>query len=120
MVLKMVFNFMKAAAKNLNKKLNRTLCDLAVGESGILETFDMPQSIAEHLMNLGFVPGLEVFGGPQRPRWQSARLPCGWNRSGPAPRPLPMYCRASFTRSRDEVSGECSRVGSRDRSLSEN
>ncbi len=53
----MVFNFMKASAKNLN----RTLCDLAVGESGILENFDMPHNIAEHLMNLGFVPGLEVF-----------------------------------------------------------
>lgn len=37
-----------------------TLCDLAVGERGILEGFDMPSSIAEHLMNLGFVPGLEV------------------------------------------------------------
>ncbi|MGC2210390.1 MAG: FeoA family protein [Candidatus Korobacteraceae bacterium] len=48
---------MKASAKNLN----RTLCDLAVGESGILENFDMPHNIAEHLMNLGFVPGLEVF-----------------------------------------------------------
>ena len=41
-------------------KPGHTLCDLAVGESGILEDFDMPQSIAEHLMNLGFVPGLEV------------------------------------------------------------
>ncbi len=56
LVLKMVFNFMKVPAT----KPNHTLCDLAVGESGILEDFDMPQSIAEHLMNLGFVPGLEV------------------------------------------------------------
>jgi Fe2+ transport system protein FeoA len=52
----MVFNFMKASIK----KLGHTLCDLAVGESAILEEFDMPQTIAEHLMNLGFVPGLEV------------------------------------------------------------
>jgi Fe2+ transport system protein FeoA len=54
----MVFNFMKVkvAAKNLK----HTLCDLAVGESGILENFDMPHNTAEHLMNLGFVPGLEV------------------------------------------------------------
>lgn len=37
-----------------------TLFDLDVGESGILEDFDMPQAVAEHLMNLGFVPGLEV------------------------------------------------------------
>jgi Fe2+ transport system protein FeoA len=56
LVLKMVFNFMKVKTKNLG----HTLCDLALGESGILEDFDMPQSIAEHLMNLGFVPGLEV------------------------------------------------------------
>ncbi len=54
-VLKMVFNFMGSA-----KKLVQTLSDLAVGESAILEEFNMPQSIAEHLMNLGFVPGLEV------------------------------------------------------------
>jgi ferrous iron transport protein A len=53
----MVFNFMTASAK----KLHRTLSDLAVGESGILEEFHMPPNIAEHLMNLGFVPGLEVF-----------------------------------------------------------
>ena len=52
----MVFNFMKRLATNPA----HTLCDLAVGESGILEDFDMPQNIAEHLMNLGFVPGLEI------------------------------------------------------------
>ena len=52
----MVFNFMKHRASHPGNSLS----DLAVGESGILEDFDMPQSIAEHLMNLGFVPGLEV------------------------------------------------------------
>jgi Fe2+ transport system protein FeoA len=52
----MVFNFMKAAPA----KPSHTLSDLALGESGILEDFDMPQTIAEHLMNLGFVPGLEI------------------------------------------------------------
>jgi len=56
LVLKMVFNFMKVP----HTKPNHTLSDLALGESGILEDFDMPQSIAEHLMNLGFVPGLEI------------------------------------------------------------
>jgi Fe2+ transport system protein FeoA len=56
LVLKMVFNFMK----HLASSPGHSLCDLAVGESGILEDFDMPQSIAEHLMNLGFVPGLEI------------------------------------------------------------
>ena len=52
----MVFNFMKASAAKLNNRLS----DLALGESAILEDFDMPQNIAEHLMNLGFVPGLEI------------------------------------------------------------
>jgi Fe2+ transport system protein FeoA len=52
----MVFNFMKQRAIHSV----HTLFDLAVGESGILEDFNMPQTIAEHLMNLGFVPGLEV------------------------------------------------------------
>jgi len=52
----MVFNFMKV----LTAKTNHTLSDLALGESGILEDFNMPQTIAEHLMNLGFVPGLEI------------------------------------------------------------
>ncbi len=52
----MLFNFMKASAA----KPDHTLSDLALGESAILEDFDMPQSIAEHLMNLGFVPGLEI------------------------------------------------------------
>ncbi|PSH02937.1 MAG: ferrous iron transport protein A [Acidobacteria bacterium] len=39
---------------------NQSLNDLALGETGILKDFDMPENIAEHLMNLGFVPGLEV------------------------------------------------------------
>jgi ferrous iron transport protein A len=57
----MVFNFMKATAKKLHQKIVHTLCDLAVGESGILGDFNLPTQIAEHLMNLGFVPGLEVY-----------------------------------------------------------
>jgi Fe2+ transport system protein FeoA len=54
--MKMVFNFMKTASA----KLGHTLSDLTLGESAILESFEMPQSVAEHLMNLGFIPGLEV------------------------------------------------------------
>ncbi len=57
----MVFNFMNATANKLNNKIGHTLHDLAVGESGILGDFDLPTNIAEHLMNLGFVPGLEVY-----------------------------------------------------------
>ena len=57
----MVFNFMTATANKLHKKIGHTLFDLAVGESGILGDFDLPVNTAEHLMNLGFVPGLEVY-----------------------------------------------------------
>jgi ferrous iron transport protein A len=53
----MVFNFMKESAKTLH----RSLSDLSVGEGAILEEFHVPANIAEHLMNLGFIPGLEVF-----------------------------------------------------------
>jgi ferrous iron transport protein A len=56
----MVFNFMKASAKKLHQKLGHTLHDLAVGEKGILGEFHMAPQVAEHLMNLGFIPGLEV------------------------------------------------------------
>ena len=52
----MVFNFMKQRAR----KPRHHLSDLNVGESGILDGFELEPSVAEHLMNLGFVPGLEV------------------------------------------------------------
>jgi ferrous iron transport protein A len=42
-------------------KHGHSLSDLVVGESGILEEFHTSPTIAEHLMNLGFVPGLEVW-----------------------------------------------------------
>jgi Fe2+ transport system protein FeoA len=56
MVLKMVFNFMKSKSA----KSGHTLSDLTLGESAILDSFEMPHAVAEHLMNLGFIPGLEV------------------------------------------------------------
>ena len=52
----MVFNFMNSSAVNPGN----TLSDLSLGESAILEGFEMASEVAEHLMNLGFVPGLEV------------------------------------------------------------
>lgn len=36
------------------------LCDLADGESGVVHKFALAPHVAEHLMNLGFVPGVEV------------------------------------------------------------
>jgi len=56
LVLKMVFNFMTKSPR----KTRQHLSDLNVGESGILSGFELEPSVAEHLMNLGFVPGLEV------------------------------------------------------------
>ena len=52
----MVFNFMKSKSA----KPGHTLSDLTLGESAILDSFEMPHAVAEHLMNLGFIPGLEV------------------------------------------------------------
>lgn len=61
LVLKMVFNFKRRRAHQASPQTEaHTLSDLAVGERGIVEDFHMPTQIAEHLMNLGFVPGLEV------------------------------------------------------------
>ncbi len=61
LVLKMDFNFRKLRhLHNHEHHEGQTLGDLAVGERGILEDFHMPAPIAEHLMNLGFIPGLEV------------------------------------------------------------
>lgn len=36
------------------------LSDLRVGESGILETLDLPESVQNHLMHMGFVPNALV------------------------------------------------------------
>ncbi len=36
------------------------LSDLHEGESGVLREFTVKGAIAEHLMNLGFVPGVHV------------------------------------------------------------
>ncbi len=36
------------------------LSDLKVGESGILESLDLPDSVQNHLMHMGFVPDAPV------------------------------------------------------------
>lgn len=36
------------------------LSDMEVGGRGVLGEFDVPEHVAEQLMNLGFVPGMEV------------------------------------------------------------
>jgi ferrous iron transport protein A len=37
-----------------------SLTDLPEGKTGLLADFELSPAIAEHLMNLGFIPGLEV------------------------------------------------------------
>jgi len=59
MELKMIFNFI-FGRKHPRHPEARALADLRVGERAILEELELDHPIAEHLMNLGFVPGLEV------------------------------------------------------------
>lgn len=53
--LKMIFNFMSDPAQSA-----LFLNELALGESAVVHDFSMAAHVAEHLMNLGFVPGVEV------------------------------------------------------------
>jgi ferrous iron transport protein A len=59
MELKMIFNFIFGRTRQRSPRTS-ALADLRVGERAILEEFELDHPIAEHLMNLGFVPGLEV------------------------------------------------------------
>jgi ferrous iron transport protein A len=53
--LKMIFNFMNDPSESA-----LSLSELALGEIGVVHDFRMAPHVAEHLMNLGFVPGVEV------------------------------------------------------------
>ena len=57
--MKLIFNFI-FGRKHRRPQSNGVLADLQVGERGIVRELRLDHSIAEHLMNLGFVPGLEV------------------------------------------------------------
>lgn len=54
--LKMIFNFIKRTRTNLRS----SLADLREGERAILGELALEPATAEHLMNLGLVPGVEV------------------------------------------------------------
>ena len=58
--LKMIFNFRFGRSPKKRKHAARALADLHVGESAILGDMELALPVAEHLMNLGFVPGMEV------------------------------------------------------------
>jgi ferrous iron transport protein A len=58
--LKMIFNFIFGRRKKQRKHRASALADLQLGESAILGDMELALPVAEHLMNLGFVRGLEV------------------------------------------------------------
>ncbi len=45
----------------------RTLADLQAGESGVLDSLDVPEDVARRLMELGFLPGHIVTPGQSAP-----------------------------------------------------
>ncbi len=56
----MIFNFIFGRHKKSSPRTTGALADLHVGEKAILADLELSAPVAEHLMNLGFVPGLEV------------------------------------------------------------
>ena len=75
--LKMIFNFINRP----HRKSQATLADLHVGESGVLGNLEMEPATAEHLMNLGLIPGVEILvahsgpgGDPRIYRVEGAEL----------------------------------------------
>src|ERR1700739_3747684 len=56
----MIFNFIFGRHKKQRPRRANALADLNVGESAILSELELSPPVAEHLMNLGFVPGLQV------------------------------------------------------------
>jgi len=55
----MIFNFV-FGRRQREKRTTSALSDLQVGERAIVRELELDHPVAEHLMNLGFVPGLEV------------------------------------------------------------
>jgi Fe2+ transport system protein FeoA len=56
----MIFNFIFDRHKKNREAKAGALSDLHVGESAIVAELELAPAVAEHLMNLGFVPGLVV------------------------------------------------------------
>ncbi len=55
----MIFNFIFGHRRQRSTEAG-ALSDLKVGERAIVSDLEMAPSLAEHLMNLGLVPGFEV------------------------------------------------------------
>ena len=56
----MIFNFRFDRRKHAQRETSSALADLKVGESAVVADLKLAPAVAEHLMNLGFVPGLVV------------------------------------------------------------
>jgi ferrous iron transport protein A len=56
----MIFNFIFGRTKKNRPGKTGALSELRVGESAIVSQLELSPAVAEHLMNLGFVPGLVV------------------------------------------------------------
>ena len=59
MELKMIFNFADIGVA--------ALADLKEGQRAVLEQLDLSPRVADHLMNLGFIPGAEVVAARSGP-----------------------------------------------------
>ncbi len=57
-VLKMIFKMNKSASPEV--AAFASLSDVRLGETAILGDFDLEDTVADHLMNLGFIPGTEI------------------------------------------------------------
>jgi len=56
----MIFNFIFGRPKKNHPAKASALSELPLGESAIVSELELSPAVAEHLMNLGFVPGLVV------------------------------------------------------------
>src|SRR5512146_3352063 len=76
-VLKMIFNFADKpgcrSAAPAARAESASLFDLEEGCTAILSEFELPEQLADQLMNLGFVPGLEVKATRSGP-WGDPRI----------------------------------------------
>jgi ferrous iron transport protein A len=58
----MIFNFKKRAPRPRHHDLV-ALSLLREGERAVIEAIELPEAVSDHLMNLGFLPGVEVAAG---------------------------------------------------------
>jgi ferrous iron transport protein A len=65
MILKMIFNF--AFSESPMPPRSVRLADLNEGDHAVLAEIDLPTHTTEHLMCLGFIPGVEVTVGKSGP-----------------------------------------------------